>query len=314
MKSFQLAATAIFATTTMAMAQEKVQVSYSGVVSVEQVSGLNASENYLYGNGDVSFRWSTASDLKFGVDLGIEAYHLSNDDLTYNTSAYYAAGVVEGQFGKVSIGMPRSVMNEYFNIPKIGGSEVLGLELGFIHSDLVRYIKIYLEDSEGKFYGARYVGEIGKVDVAASVANLSDYPVSIEEIVIHYNAGQWSVTLGTTQFEEDGDSANITSLEVQAKSGKFSGGLVLSKVNEILAGAGSFEEAISHAFISYDVNDAIKMNAQVLNYYQSDILREKVYSIDLDYKHKTGAFLNAGLITSEKWINKIYNVSLGYKF
>jgi hypothetical protein len=319
MKSFQLAAAVIFATTTMAMAQEKVRITYSGVVSVQHFADANYSENYLYGNGDVIFRWSTANDLKFGADIGIETYRSLNGGVSDELTAYYASGVFEGRFGKVSIGMPRSVMSEYFIIPEIAGSELLDLHIDFLRSDPVRYVKFLLSDSDGEMYGARYDGSIGRFNVAASVSQLSDSygNGNIEEIVAQYAADQWSVTLGTVRFEQGGISANSTSLEVQGHSGKLSGGLVFTKLRELFLGGDAEDGTISRAFASYDVSEAVKLNAQIVDYQifgDSDV---KIYSLDVSYRHKTGASLIAGVMTSDnlyKSTDEIFNLSLGYKF
>ena len=322
MKSFQLGAAVIVATSTMAMAQEKVQISYSGVVSVEYASDYNTNENSFYGNGDVSFRWSTINDLKFGADLGIETLGSLNEDDSFDLIAYYAVGLVEGPFGKISVGMPRSVMSEYFIIPEVAGSELLDLEIDFLSSDLVRFFKLLLSDSDGEMYGARYDGMVGRFNVAASVFKLSDSSGNdtsgnIEELVAKYASDQWSIALGAVQFEQGGVSANSTSLEVQGHSGKISGGLVFTKFGELFLGGGSDNDSSSRAFVSYDVGEEVKLNAQVLNYHifgDSDV---KIYSLDVSYKHKTGAFLNAGVMTSDNLYKspvKIFNLSLGYRF
>ena len=322
MKPIHLAAAVLFATTPMAMAQEKVQITYSGIISVENLAEANLSVNSFYGNGDVSFRWSTANDLKFGADLGIETFHILDDEDGSDLSAYYAAGFVEGRFGKISIGMPRSVMSEYFIIPEIAGSELLDLDIDFLGSNLVRFVKLVLSDSDGEMYGARYDGIIGRFNVAASVSKLrdssgNDTSGNIEEIVAQYASDQWSVTLGTVRFEQGGSLAYSTNLEVQGHSGKLSGGLVFTKFGELFLGGSSDNDSSSRAFVSYDVGEEVKLNAQVLNYQifgDSDV---KIYSLDVSYRHKTGAFLNAGVMTSDnlyKSTVEIFNLSLGYKF
>ena len=319
MKPIRLAAAVFLATTTMAMAQEKVQISYSGIITLDHLDGVNYGGDYFYGNGDVSFRWSTVNDLKFGADVGIETFGFLNQDVGYDLSAYYAVGVVEGKFGKISIGMPRSVMSEYFVVPKVAGSELLDLDIGFLGSDLVRYVKLLLSDADGEMYGVRYDGIIGRFNVAASVSQLSDSygngtAGNIEEIVAKYAADQWSITLGTVRFEQGGISVNSTSLEVQGHSGKISGGLVFTKLGELFLGGGADDVSISRAFASYDVSEAVKLNAQIIDYQIFGNLDETLYSFDVSYRHKTGAFINAGVFTGETGIDKIFNVSLGYKF
>ncbi len=107
-------------------------------------------------------------------------------------------------------------------------------------------------------------------------------------------------------------SVNGTSLEVQGRSGKLSGGVVYSNWDKLF-----LSESI-RGFFSYDVNDVIKINTQVI-YYQVGVPIDgdsdfTFYAIDLAYKHKTGAFINAGMISSDSWDGNEFSLSLGYKF
>ena len=320
MKSFHLAAAAIcLATTssTMAIAQEKVQISYSGVVTIDHIDGAINDGNYFYGNGDISFRWSTVNDVKFGVNLGLETLGIFNDQVNYDFNAYYAAGVVEGRFGKISIGMPRGVMDHYFAVPTLGGSEIFDTDTILLGVDIFRYLKLFLSEKDMDMYGARYDGKFGQIEVAASLSKFSDSWGNVAELVARYDAGQWSVTLGSTIFDPEGTSGNVasvngTSLEVQGRSGKLSGGMVYSKWDKLF-----LSESI-RGFVSYDVNDVIKLNTQVVHYQiddQGNVDSESnIYSVDLSYKHETGAFINAGVISSDSWDGNEFSLSLGYKF
>ena len=304
MKSFHLAAAVFLATTTMAIAQEKVQITYSGVVSVEHLADANGSGNYFYGNGDVSFRWPSVNDLKFGVDLGLENFSVS-ENVSYHFTSYYVAGIVEGRFGKVSIGMPRGIMDDYFTVPGMGGSESFNQYslFGLFGGDLIGTFKLF-GSGEEEFYGARYDGKIGQIEVAASAFRLSGSAVHAEEIAARYDAGQWSVSLGTVLLGFEGISVSSSSLEVQGHAGKFSGGMVYTNsdlLNYTIRG-----------FVSYDVNEMIKLNTQVLHF-NTGSSDYNIYSFDLAYKHKTGAFITAGVIKNAS-DNNLYNVSLGYKF
>ena len=308
MQPFHLAAAVLFATTTMAMAQEKVQISYSGVVSVEHLAVSNDSFDYFYGNGDVSFRWSTANDLKFGAELGIETFRSLNEGVSDDLTAYYAAGVVEGRFGKVSIGMPRGIMDDYFTIPALGGSELFETEIYLFGSNFVGLVKLFESGTE-ELYGARYDGKIGQIKVAASTFRLSESSAHIEEIAARYDAGQWSVSLGTVLLEDDGNSANSTSLEVQGHAGKFSGGMVYTKT-DLMVSIDSIR-----GFVSYDLNEMIKLNTQVMHVTTEATASDwNIYSFDLEYNNKTGTFINAGVLIDESFDDNIFDVSLGYKF
>ena len=309
MKRIRLAAAVLFATTTMAMAQEKVQISYSGVLSFERNSDSNSFPDYFYGNGDVSFRWSTVNDVRFGADIGVETFKFFNTDNRQSLSAYYVAGVVEGRFGRISIGMPRSAMDQYFTIPKLGGSEIGGLDFAAYGGiGLFRVLKLTSPDESGDFYGARYDGKIGQIEFAAYVSKQSDL-ANIEEMVAHYDAGHWSATLGTTRFEMNGYSGNGTNLEVQGQAGQLSGGIVLSKSDAEAIGGDAVR-----AFVSYEVNEAVKLNTQVVRSNMNENQALNFYAFDVSYNHKTGAFVNAGVLGGDTLSDKCFNVSLGYKF
>lgn len=315
MKSICLAAAAIVASSTIATAQEKVQISYSGVVSIESLSidgasGYDFNERFYAGNGDVAFRWSTANDLNYGVDVGFETFGFLNDVFSYDISAYYAAGVVEGGFGRVSIGMPRGVMSDYFEVPSFGGSKLFDTELVLFGSDFYRLFKLYFSDEDGDLYGARYDGKIGQVEVAASVSKFSDYSGSVEELVARYKPGLWTITLGTSFYDFQEASGNSVSLEIQRKVGKLSGGAVFNKSIDALI----FDMDSIRAFVSYDLNDSITLNTQVWHLQGDDGPDQNSYAFDVAYKHKSGAFINAGVITGDSFSDKAFDVSVGYKF
>jgi len=307
MKPIHLAAAVLFATTPMAMAQEKVQISYSGILSVANTSGTSLEGDYFYGNGDVSFRWSTANNFKFGTDFGIETFDFLHIEDFIEFSSYYAAGVVEGRFGKMSIGMPRGVMEQYFNVHALGGSEFYDLAFLLIGTDFVKLLKLQTSE-EMELYGVRYDGKIGKIEVAASTFKLSEAPVYIDEIVARYDTGQWSVSLGTSLLDVYGFSQRSSSIEVHGYAGKFSGGMVYNKLE-----APTLPDLV-RVFASYDINEMIKLNTQVTHYQIKGYSDSNIYSFDLTYKNKTGAFFNAGIIKSELSGDNIFDVSLGYKF
>ena len=81
-----------------------------------------------------------------------------------------------------------------------------------------------------------------------------------------------------------------------------------------MLGDGVYEAFISRAFVSYDVNDELKLNTQVLNYQIGEELDERVYSFDFSYQHNTGALINAGITAEEAFSDKIFSVSFGYEF
>jgi hypothetical protein len=309
MKTTLLAVAALSATTSLAMAQDKVEITFSGTLSVADTTFAGRNEQYFDGNSDVRFRNRADNGVKFGADLGVETFQPINNPTGTSVTAHYATAVLENQFGKVSIGMPRSIKENYFTVPKIGGTELLDLNSPFLSTDSFRTFKNLLNQSGEEIYGARYDGKIGQIALAASINRFSDNSGNLDEIVAHYDGNDWSMSLGATVLNLDGFSITNTTLEVQGRNGKISGGIVLETSDQ-----NSFGPDTARVFVSYDFNDEIKLNTQVLHYQITGRGVANTYGIDLSYTHKSGAFLTAGVVDYASSNDKRFNVILGYTF
>lgn len=309
MKSTLLAAAALFVTTSQVMAQDKVEITYSGTLSFTDTTFGGRNEQYFDGNSDVGFRNRADNGVKFGVDLGVKTFQPINDPTGTSVTAHYATTALENQFGKVSIGMPRSIKESYFTVPKMGGTELIDLNWSFLSTDSFRTLKNLLNQSGEEIYGARYDGKIGQIALAASINRFSDDSGNLDEIVAHYDGNDWSMSLGATVLNLDGLSITNTTLEVQGRKGKLSGGIVLETSDQH-----SFGPDTARVFVSYDFNDEIKFNTQVLHYQISGRDVANTYGVDLSYTHKSGAFLTAGVVDYASSNDKRFNVILGYTF
>jgi hypothetical protein len=311
MNTLHLATAVLFATTTLAMAQDKVAFTYSGTLSAESLSTNGTSLQLFYGDLYAGVRWPTASNIKMGFDLGLETLNeIGDSQVGGQLNAIYATAVVETQYGKFSIGSPRSVVGDYFSVPNFGGSEFFTLETAYLTGDLFTVIKL---ESDENIYGARYDGKIGQFSFGASINKPSDNGsflggTNLDEIAGQYSVGNWSVSLGATQISASGYSEHSVNFEIQGRTGKVSGGVALSKSNII------GDVLTTRAFASYDVTDQIKVNAQVLNIDVRDSTSQSVYGLDVSYTHVSGAFLQAGIITGTSSENDAVDVTLGYKF
>ncbi len=317
MKSITLAAAALCASTTLAAAEEKVQFTYSGRISIESISEGEGNAQFAYGNLDAGVRWPTTSGMKLGFDLGYEAINAFNDDVNYLTSSYLTAtAVLDTSYGNFSAGTQKNVIDKYFSMPALGGSEILKLEMAVFTGDIFRVFRL---EGDGNIYGVRYDGQMGQVAFGASVNQIENNDVtgasgSIEQIAGKYDGGNWSISLAATQFGFDDISANVFNLEVQGERGKFAGGVIVSKSNMFF---NSGYVVTTNAFISYDFNDQIKANGQILHVDDYDYGSLNAYSLTLSYNHPSGAFIEAGVVRHNSYgvsDENDLNVSLGYTF
>ncbi|MEI6797644.1 MAG: porin [Pseudomonadota bacterium] len=314
MRTIALAITALGPTTAFAMAQDKVQITYSGMVSVERLSYGGYSETWAHSTGDVGLRWPTSSGAKIGVNLGVETFHSLDYDYGLDgLTAYYAAAVLENRFGKISVGMPHGVMGDYFTVPAIGGTYLSQLTTNYGGPDFLRYVKLLLGQDYVEMTGVRYDGKIGQIDIGASVNKFNGYSANLKEVVAHYARQDWSVSLGASFFDQGDYVSHSTNLEVQGRKGKMSGGIILTKSDDYF-----LEPDSTLAFVSYHINDQIKLNAQVTRFEEMKSEAQTIYAIDLSYTHPSGGFISAGVF-NDIWGNAdndthIVDVAVGYKF
>ncbi len=311
MKLIAIALAGLFAATSMAAAQEKLQVTYSGFLGVERLSGAGISYDYFYGDVDVGLRFSLSDDTKVGADVGFETIRFIDSSFGPNAlTAKYAAAVLETRYGKLSIGMPRGVLDQYFAAPSFGGTELLGLEFSSVSlgTDLFRLLSMEADLAGANIYGIRYDGAFGKIGIGASINRITAFDYNISQFVARYDGGNWTASLGTTVTDSTGFLVNATNLEVQGRRGKFSGGVLLSKANT------DYVDTAVQAFASYDMTDQVKFTLQGLRVQYDAANSQDYWSVDMHYTHPSGALVQAGLVKADTFNSNIVGLSVGYKF
>ncbi|MBD3677689.1 MAG: hypothetical protein HUJ27_04715 [Rhodobacteraceae bacterium] len=202
---------------------------YSGKAELEFLLTNTTEDSVLMTNLDFGLAPGSArSSIGFGLDFGL-------DILTRNGNvdeAIYAAGSIDTDFGRFSIGIPRPVIDTYVNMPAIGGTE--GLAPGTI-SPFQMSSASYRYQFDGDLpLGARYDGDMGGVLVAASYHYLEGPDVGVLDLLgqVDMNAITLTGALEFVDLGAAGEDLNVM-LSAEADMGTFRGGVLLSDVQDL---------------------------------------------------------------------------------
>lgn len=96
-------------------------------------------ENYIYGSTDIGVRFPINNKFQLGADLGVDSLQLDGQ----KGGKVFAVGVIDTPYGTFSIGTPRLVMPQVFDVPGLGGSEVLDVVQGLSTGEFLRFMTFF---------------------------------------------------------------------------------------------------------------------------------------------------------------------------
>ena len=285
-----------------ALAQSPITFTKSGLVKLESLSVNDEKKDFVYGTADFGLRYSISEQFAIGADIGTNFVRYKEQ----NGGTTFATGVVESRFGKLSVGIPRLLMPQVFDVPALGGSEVLDVIEGKVAGEWLRYMT-YFEDGP-TLRGIRYDGQFGKVTFAAAVQELGTSDRLTHAMAATYTLGNYSVSVGRADMELFNAIATTTKFAVRGHHGRISGGVVTSAQEWM-----HYWQNTVNVFVGYEISKTITVNAQVF-----DVTRPtgfcRAWGADIAYRHPTGMFLQAGVAQLKPEADQIANLSLGYQF
>lgn len=297
-----LAIAAIILACSAAMAENPFQFSHSGLIKVESLRAGGAHQDFIYGSSDVGLRYTIIDGLELGADLGLDSLQL--DGQTSGTT--FATGIIGSPVGKLSLGIPRLVMPDVFDVPALGGSEMLDIVLGLASGEVLRFLSY--SSAAPTLRGLRYDGTFGKIKLAAAVQELGTRTKLSHAVAATYDLGTYSVSIGRADVDLGPSLATTTKLGLRGEKGKFSGGIVASH-QELL---GSWENTLN-GFLAYRLNDPVTIEGQVFDIVTADD-RYLAWGADVVYRHTSGLFVQTGLAQLSPTADRLVTLSLGYQF
>jgi len=292
----------VFLACDAAFGQSKLTFNQSGVLKIETLKG-NGEQDFFYGQSDLAVRSGLGDGFAFGADLGLDSLHVKGQ----NGGTAYPSAVIDSPYGKLSIGIPRLVMPDFFAPPALGGSEVLGLITGLASGDWLRFMT-YVEAAP-TLRGLRYDVHVAKITAAAALQALGPNDRPIRSFAVTFDGGNYSMSLGRTVIDL-GPSLTTTTTKIGLLGhyGPISGGVIASHQR-----LGDAWGNCLNGFVGYAFNDHLKIEAQVFHTMRaggSDL----AWGADVIYRHHSGVFGQAGLAQLTPQGERIVTLSVGYHF
>ena len=285
-----------------AVAQSPIGFSQSGLIKLESLRMNGAQKDFVFGTYDMALRFAVTDQVKIGGDFGLDSVHLDGQ----SGGTAFATGVIDSPYGKLSAGIPRLVMPQFFDVPAMGGSEVLDVVQGLSSGELVRFMTYFSPGTTLR--GLRYDGSFGKLTLAASVQEFDTKDRMIHAAAMHYDFGDFDLALGQAEVDMGIAKATTTKIALRGQKGRISGGVVASQ-QEFM---GLWEKTLN-GFVGYDIGEHITLDAQVFDI-ETVVDHYTAWGADVVYRHKTGLFVQGGVAQQTPKTDRITTVSMGYQF
>jgi hypothetical protein len=247
-------------------------------------------------------RFLATNDIKIGGDFGLESLKQSGQ----NGESVFATGVVESPYGKLSVGTPRLVMPQVFDVPPIGGSEVLDVVQGLVSGEFLRFISYLSGDATMR--GLRYDGQFDKILIATSVQELGNKDRMIHAIAATYDLGDYKISLGRADVDLGPFVVTTTKIALRVQKGRISGGVVASHQDLMER----WENTVN-GFAGYAISEHLTVEGQLF-----DMITPKGNSVawgaDVVYRHHSGLFVQAGAAQLNPHMDHLATLSLGFAY
>ncbi len=227
--------------------------SLTGEVELEAIDFGADSDSALWVDVTLGWRSQGGGAIGFGVDLGIDGFH--NLDGGDQREVFWGGLVLTTAAGDLTVGAARPVLLDLFDLPKLGGSTLLDLELRSITGPFAKAIAV---GSDEQLYGVSFRGASGDLSYAVSYHEPDSLPFSFLQAGMTYQIGNSLLKAGIEQLELGGLEFTLLSLGGSYDFERLSLGLHLS---EVIEGPGKVTSV--QLFGTYQVTDALVVEAMV---------------------------------------------------
>ena len=271
-------------------------VTVTGEFEQEFVRSDNGTNRaFGFATADIAFQQPVGS---FGGFVGFDAYRFDGD----GEAAVYGALSFSGSFGKIQVGVPRAVIDDYLETPVLGNFRLLDLELGTLQSSFLT--TLYMSFGINPPLGLRYDGSIGNARIGVSYHKVDDG--SLLDAAINYQVNNVVLRAGLEHARGAADSGTTVSIGVNASFGTVETGLLLTDASYIN------EYRATKLFATYRPTERLEVTGTMLSVKNSSGTNS-LFGLAADYTFAHGAFIQAG-VASGSDADGIYNISLGLKF
>lgn len=268
----------------------------SGNLEYERLSVESTDLGIGLLDADVSYQHSSG----FGGFVGIETLSYSGDSV----EAFYGALSYSGDFGKIQIGAPRNVLDDYVSAPAIGGADFFDFQLAPFTGSI---LPVALLSGDETAWGLRYDGTFGAASVGVSYHDVDG--ASLVDAAINYSLGQTLLMAGVEQISESGFSRASYFLGAEHDFGQVTAGAILA--DSELIGDGQTVQA----YVVYSPTERLDLTASMLHA-ELDSDGGDLYGVDANFDLTDIVYVEAGYLGGDLFGGNadVYTVSLGVNF
>lgn len=248
-----------------------------------------------YASADISYQQPAGG---FGGFVGFDAFSTEGT----SEAAIYGALSFSGGFGKIQVGVPRAALDDYIEMPPLGGLRIIDLEFGSLSRSIIT--TAYLFQSLDAPLGVRYDGQFGDAKIGASYHHVDD--ADVVDVAVNYQVGNAVIRAGVEVVDQGGSSRTSYHLGANATFGKVETGILLSDANAF----GDLRAA--QVFAKYSPIDRLNVTGTIFSL-NGGSGTNTLYGVAADYTFSQGAYLEAG-VADGSGTDSLYNLSLGLKF
>lgn len=303
-KKLILAGAALAMGTGVAQAQPTSERFFaSGEFEFEYLRSSGSDQGLLYGNFDLGF---LPADLGLSVpvsfELGLEGVRINNGG---GAIAFYPTVSFHPDFGSIAVGIPRSAVASYIDLPTFAGNRFVDLTEGSLASGGILPF-LYLLVGETPF-GLRYDGSYDRWSFGGSYHRVDDF--NVFAVAARFELNSTIDFTGAIEHFSGGGSSNTSFfLGVESQfTPQLSGGLLLSTVDV-------FDGETIQGYLVYSPVANLDLTASILRF-DSGSSTGTLYGISAEYAFHEGLYGQLGYTDgSSSAFDGMIDLSLGWRF
>jgi len=234
-----------------------------------------------------------------GGFAGFDAVSTSEDSLI----AFYGAFTYSGNFGKVQIGAPRAALDDYVDMPGLGGTRQIELITDTVGNSVLSTAYLFSDGAETQT-GLRYDGTVGQAAIGASLHNFAD--TTFIDLAVNYNMGTTVLRAGLEHIVDGENDVSVLHLGANATFNQFETGFMVTTATESATGN------LFEIFGKFSPNDKLDLTVTAASV-SVDALSSTAFGIAADYNFTPNAYVQAGAVGGAD-LDSGYDLSVGVKF
>ena len=264
-------------------------------------------ETYIEGDFDIMVgAEALGMGAPIGFDVGLHGIWVDGNDLKV---LYGALTYDFGQYGKLSVGVPRSAYESFVRSQHTDAFGLIGdLPNAASFASQSFMIGAFLEESP---FGLRYDNSFGEVTVAASYSevDLGGADASFLGLGASYSIDAWTLALAAETIDLAGSDFTNVKLGAGADYGQYAFGLNYT-ANDFVFPFGADLDAVE-AYGIYRPSDKIDLTASLVNLSLGPSSYD-IYGLAAKYRFAAGAYGEIGAMSLDG--DERYHIALGWQF